>query len=507
MTAVSMLAPSKTLALYPYQATAIDRLRDGLIDGHTRQILCAPTGAGKTEMAIYLIQEAQERGSRVAFVCDRRVLVKQTSDRFSDYGIPHGVTMAASTEGRAEPIQVCSAQTLEKRGYWDDIDLLVIDEAHTQRKAMQEFAMEWGGPVIGLTATPLTDGLGKTYSNVINATTTDQLLKDEYLAPLRIFAAKEIDMTGARKTAGEWRASEVRKRGSTIIGDIVSEWVRMTHEHFGGPVKTLAFSADVAHGEEICRGFQRAGYDFRQSTYRDSDDDTERMVNAFRRGHFTGLVSVEKFVKGFDVPDILCMIGARPYSGSLAAVIQQLGRGMRTAPGKGYCLYLDHAGNMAGWYEDICDFWADGVSVLDDGKKKEQKARREGMQRPDVKCRCGFVLLPGITACPSCGRERNRRTQAEVVAGRMEALTAPGSREWMQDKRWTWRHMCRVAIEWKRGDIDGAARLARAQYRALYDDWAPFEWGFAPAEGLPDRRVERRMGKQLKAFRESQRTK
>ena len=153
-----------------------------------------------------------------------------------------------------------------------------------------------------------------------------------------MYAATEIDMTGAKKTAGEWQKEEVRKRGRPIIGDIVSTWERMTRQHFGGPVKTLLFSADIAHGEELCRAFQAAGHDFRQSTYRDGIDETEVLVEGFRRGEFTGLASVEKFVKGFDVPDVLCMIGARPYSSSLASVIQQMGRGMRIAEGKEFCV-------------------------------------------------------------------------------------------------------------------------------------------------------------------------
>ena len=118
------------------------------------------------------------------------------------------------------------------------------------------------------------------------------------------------------------------------------------------------------------------------------------------RGEFTGLVSVEKFVKGFDVPDVLCMIGARPYSSSLASVIQQLGRGMRTAPGKDYCLYLDHAENMVGWYEDVCEIWENGVDKLPD-PKKDKKTRREGYDRQDVVCPgCGFVLPPGGGVLP-----------------------------------------------------------------------------------------------------------
>ena len=300
-TQISMLeppAPAGALDLYPFQAWAVDELARAKRDGNLWTILCSPTGSGKTEIAIHLIDRARKRGMRVAFVCDRRILVKQTSDRFAVYGIPHGVAMAEKTFGRSMPVQICSAQTIEKRGYLPELDLLVIDEAHTQRKKLLELAKSWGGPVIGLTATPLTEGLGQWYSKVVNAVTTDRLLQDGYLAPLKMYAATEIDMTGAKKTAGEWQKEEVRERGRPIIGDIVSTWERMTRQHFGGPVKTLLFSADIAHGEELCQAFQAAGHDFRQSTYRDGIDETEVLVEAFRRGDFTGLVSVEKFVKG-----------------------------------------------------------------------------------------------------------------------------------------------------------------------------------------------------------------
>ncbi len=251
------------LVLRPYQAWSVDELARAKRDGNLWTILCSPTGSGKTEIAIHLIDRARKRGMRVAFVCDRRTLVKQTSDRFAAYGIPHGVAMAEKTFGRSMPIQICSAQTIEKRGYWPALDLLGIDEAHTQRKGVLEFAKAWGGPVIGLTATPLTKRLGQWYSKVINAVTTDRLLQDGYLAPLKMYAATEIDMTGAKKgNDGEWLRSEVRTRGRKIIGEIPSTWERMTRQHFGGPVKTLLFSADVAHGEELCRAFQAAGHDF-----------------------------------------------------------------------------------------------------------------------------------------------------------------------------------------------------------------------------------------------------
>ncbi len=420
--------PARALNLRNYQSNAVDALRAELRAGHKRIILCAPTGAGKTETAIHVIQEARAKGERVAFVADRVVLVAQTSQRLSQYGIPHGVAQGSNTRGGAEPVQVWSSQTIARRGRWPDLDLLLIDEAHTQHKTLLSLARRWDGPVIGLTATPLTPGLGKHYSTVVNVTTTDRLLADSYLAHLRVYAGKEIDMTGARKRAGEWQNVEVRTRSRPIIGDIIGEWERRTREHFSGPVKTLVFSADVAHGEEICRAFKAAGYNFRQSTYRDSGKKDEEMIEAFRRGDFSGLVSVEKFVKGFDVPDVQCIIGARPYSSSLAMVIQQMGRGMRTAPGKEYCLYLDHAGNVAGWYGDIRAFWADGVDELP-GEEVRPRIRREGSERADVVCRCGFILPPVKRDCGACGRKRERRVKSPRRPDGVPFTTAPPGRK------------------------------------------------------------------------------
>ena len=277
----------KALELYPFQAEAIESLRVAARSGNRRIILCAPTGSGKTEMAIHLIQEAQRKGSKVTFVVDGISLAEQTSARLASYGIEHGYAQAKNTRGRGEKVQVAMAQTIEKREFWTDLDLLIIDECHIQRKAIQGFARQWGGRAIGLTATPIVKGLRETWEAVVNATTTDALVADGQLAPVEIYAATEIDMKGASKTAGEWTASAVRERSGRIIGDIVSTWAKYTSEHFGGPAKTLLFSADTAHGEDLCQAFQAAGHDFRQSTYRDSDEVTSSIV------------------EGFDVPDVL----------------------------------------------------------------------------------------------------------------------------------------------------------------------------------------------------------
>ncbi len=474
-----------TLDPYPFQAAAIGSLRGGMRKGHQRQVLCAPTGAGKTEIAAFLIQEAAHKHSRVAFVCDRRVLVRQTSERLARYGILHGVAMADDTFGRHEPIQVCSAHTIEKRNYWSDLDLMIIDECHAQRKKILEFAKSWGGPVIGLSATPMTPGLGQWYSHVVNAVTTNYLTEtvnprtgQTYLAPLRIYPATAMDMTGAEVQAGEWTKKSVQESSSRIVGDIVGDWERLTTEIFGGPVKTLLFTASIADGRDLCRAFQEAGYDFRQTTHRDSTAETETLIQGFRDGRFVGLASVSKLTKGFDVPDVLCGIDARPNRSSLAEVIQKMGRVMRSSEDKPFGLWLDHAENVLRWYDEIGEFWAQGVNELDDGKKSEPKPAQ--VHRQDAVCMgCGFVLPPGARECPACGKPRpKRRSQTQVVPGRIDGelnFDQPTKAGWAKDLYWVWQQVSAIALERKAGDMEAARKAAAGYWKGIYGQWPT--WG------------------------------
>jgi len=105
------------LELRPYQANTLDALRKGFASGLRRQILYAPTGAGKTEMAIALLEATKKKGNKGAMIVDRIILCDQTSLRLDKYDIDHGVLQSGHWRDRPyENIQVCSAQTLERRG-------------------------------------------------------------------------------------------------------------------------------------------------------------------------------------------------------------------------------------------------------------------------------------------------------------------------------------------------------------------------------------------------------
>ena len=123
------------LKLRPHQQDVVDKINLGFENGHQCQLLYAPTGFGKTEVAMAIMKAISENYKRTAMVLDRIVLVDQTSLRLTKYGIEHGVMQSQHWRYRPhEKIQICSAQTLERRKSFPDIDLMIIDECHITRR-------------------------------------------------------------------------------------------------------------------------------------------------------------------------------------------------------------------------------------------------------------------------------------------------------------------------------------------------------------------------------------
>lgn len=477
----------KELDLRQYQLDAVEALRGGIRQGHRSQILVAPTGAGKTAIAAYLMREGTRKQARSAFIVDRVNLVDQVSMVLDEYRIDHGVVQAGHWRRRDyETIQICSAQTIERRGYFPkDIKLIVVDECHSTRRSVAALIEQTqAAKVIGLTATPFTNGLSKIYSNLVNVSTTNALIDDGFLVPLKMYAAKAIDMTGAKVVAGEWSDKEIEKRGVAIIGNIVAEWQNKTHEQFGKAVKTIVFSATVDHGRELCSQFQAAGYNFQQLSYLDGSDEKRRdLIEEFRKHESTidGLVACEVLTKGFDVPDVMCGISARPYRKSLSSHIQQLGRVMRPAPGKAFGLWLDHSGNALRFQNDVADIFEHGAVSLEEAEKRDGNAHAEppdDLMKNRLRCsRCMFVLPTGADCCPSCGFEIPKRSLLPVVPGVMiqiggAKVLATGKYAWLANPKHIWDQLVIIALARKGPDIDAARRYAQAQYRNIYGDFA-----------------------------------
>ena len=391
------------------------------IDGDRLFLLGDFTVTHNTVLALRIIKEATDRGRSAMFICDRTTLINQTSDVASRFGMAHGVIQADHWRKNNELFQIASAQTLARRK-WAPREVTVVDEAHTLMKPWVDLIKndKSGLVVIGLSATPFSKGLGKLYTNVINAASIHELTRDGYLVPMRVFSCRKPDMSGAETLGGEWSAEAAGKRGMEIIGDVVTEWFK-----YGENDKTIVFGATIEHCNELCRQFNEAGV--LAAVYTSKTDEATRLdlLEEFK-DHDTPLrvlCTVEALAKGYDQSDVVNIVDCRPLRKSLSSAIQMWGRGARISPetGKRFMRLLDFSGNYIRFLEDYEDFYYNGIASLDDGEKLDKEIRKEEKGEERACPNCGH--RPFVKRCIACGHESKSLSLIQHQPGEMVEIT------------------------------------------------------------------------------------
>ena len=418
-----------SLQLRPYQASSVESLRSGFRANHTRQVLAAPTGAGKSRIMEYMIRAALEKGSRIMFVCERRILVEQFSKHLQAAGIDHGVLMAKHWRFRPyEKVQIASAQTLEAMKSIPIVDIVFIDELHAcMRKSI--VTMIQNQPqlrIVGATATPFHPAIGLHFSNVVSVTTMAQLVEDKFLVPFRVFVAKEIDTKGLKVVAGEWKKDDLEKRGQQIVGDVVADYIRISNDVFGGYRKTICFSCGIAHGAELAQKFNEAGINAVQISSEDNEEYRDEVLKDFAKpdSDIKMLISVAILSRGFDQSDVDYVILARPLKKSFSEHVQMVGRGARIHPGKELCVIQDNSGNWLRFADDWDKLYNDGVNELTEGQDSKPKKEPTDAQKEAAKCPKCSVVWSGGDTCAHCGHVRVKRNEVQVAAGEIVEIDA-----------------------------------------------------------------------------------
>lgn len=376
-----------------------------------------------------MIRSALGKGSRIMFVCERRILVEQFSNHLQNAGIDHGVLMAKHWRFRPyEKVQIASAQTLEAMDSIPAVDIVFIDELHAcMRKSI--VTMLQTQPqlrVIGATATPFHPAIGAHFTNVVSVTTMANLVEEKWLVPFRVFVAKEIDTKGLKVVAGEWKKDDLELRGQMIVGDVVADYIRISNDVFGGYRKTICFSCGIAHGAELAQKFNEAGINAVQISSEDAEEYRDEVLKDFAKpdSAIKMLISVAILSRGFDQSDVDYVILARPLKKSFSEHVQMVGRGARIHPGKELCVVQDNSGNWLRFADDWDKLYNDGVNELSEGQDKKAKKEPSDAQKEAAKCPKCSALWGGGDTCINCGHVRLKRNDVQAVAGEMVEIDA-----------------------------------------------------------------------------------
>ncbi len=389
------------------QVTALNMLRANWKQ-HRTMLLSASVGFGKTAIAGFIADGFVSHGMRVLFVAPYTTLITQTANRFVEYGIPADeISYIWRDHPMYNPdklVQIASADTLIRRKFPDNIDLLIVDEAHIRRKVLLETIRDTEIKVVGLSGTPFAPWMGKYYERLIKPTTMKELISIGDLSGYEFYAPDHPDVSGVKtsnlaafgRDYNEGQLAEIMG-DSTLVGNIVRNWLERGEDR-----PTVCFCVNVKHANYVTMEFIKSGVNAEVMTADTPHEDRQLIIGRFETGATKIIVNVGVLVAGFD-SDVRCIIYARPTQSEIRWV-QCLGRGLRTANGKDKCLIFDHSGSVhvLGFPDEI---EYDELPVSSDGMKQQgnQYQKNKSDKKPKECPSCHYMKPAGVYVCPKCG--------------------------------------------------------------------------------------------------------
>jgi superfamily II DNA or RNA helicase len=407
---------SDTHALREYQTYALFLLRQSYASGFKRPLLQLATGGGKTRIATEIIKSAVAKDRRVAFIVDRLQLVQQACDALDHAGLDHGVIQGQHERmDRDKPVQVISIHTMARRKWWE-FGLGIVDECHVRNRTLSKLMSAWDAvPMIGLSATPWTAGLGLLWDDLIVPISIEELIAQGYLVEADVYSPSKANLDDVQVLAGEFNMKQAEAR-MRLVGDIPHHWHKMAKGR-----RTLIMASSVEHSKSLVEAFSAAGIDSRHIDAYTDGEIRQRYIADFRAGKVKVLSSVGTLITGFDAPEAEVLVIARPTKSRMLHC-QMVGRVLRPSPGtaKTRALILDHAGNF-----ERLGFHTDPVPlVLDDSKNGFAKSVCEPAKEklPSTCPNCHAVRPPGYAVCLICGHSTIRGKKPKVEKGSLTLL-------------------------------------------------------------------------------------
>lgn len=353
--------PSESIGIKnpkPYQFDVIEKIKKAYDSGRGRALFILATGLGKTVTAATAVNYFWNAGARkILVLCHQQDLALQLEQSFWSQiskDIPTSCFYEGLKPSTDDGITFGLYQTL--RGWIpgidpDTYDVIVVDEAHHALSGGYSSCLRYFKPklLVGMTATPwrgdgrpLEDLFGDALSNVslVDGMKMGYLAKVDY----RIFC-DNID----------WKSiPDISQKNLTIRDlnkrlflpqrdDAIIKHIHKCCSEVESP-RIAVFSPSIEHSHLFAELLTSSGIKCKPLS---GVDKASRRANllAFSSGKISAVTAVDVMNEGIDVPDVNIMVFLRPTQ-SRRIFLQQLGRGLRLAPGKESTIVLDFVSDV-----------------------------------------------------------------------------------------------------------------------------------------------------------------
>lgn len=334
-------------------------------------------------------------GNRVMFLIHRKEVLQQAVKTFDEQGVNPDLLTAGMV------------QTLTRRvDKLPTPDVILVDEAHhALAKSYQRILNKFPKAIVLLfTATPHRTGrvqLDRIADDIIVGQSIHELTEKGFLAPFRYFQPPgDFDSKLLKRgSTGDFTNDSMQQAMSTkIFGHIVKQYKRIANG-----MQAVVYTYSIDSAIKIAAEFNSEGISAVEVDGTTPKEKRTVAVRKFRDQEIKILVNVNLFTEGVDLPDIDCVIMARPTA-SLALYLQFSMRCLNPRPSK-TAIIIDHANNFKtfGYPDDDRD-WKQAIKS---GKQKSKTLLKDpGLSI--VTCDYCFAVVKTSEVkdgkCPICGK-------------------------------------------------------------------------------------------------------
>lgn len=350
--------------LRDYQQDAIDCCVDAIKKGTRRIGVSMATGGGKTVIFSNLIEKLKQESGKSTFktlvLVHRRELAQQAGRTikrsFPNKRIQMEMGKQNSDIDQSDVI-IASIQSLIRRldkYKVSDIDLIIIDEAHhaaadSYIRILKHFnaaTKDTKIPVVGFSAT-FERADNKALSDVIDEIVYHRgmldMINDKWLCEGKFTTVKiNADLSKVEKSSSS-QDFKIDSLSRVMNVPEVNEMILTTYlqkRKESDITSTLLFCVDIAHVMELHKIFDTYGIKSKYVTSNTKAELRDQIIKDFKDGKIEVLMNCGIFTEGTDMPNIDCILLARPTR-SRSLLVQMIGRGLRLHHSKDYCHIID----------------------------------------------------------------------------------------------------------------------------------------------------------------------